>query len=237
MTKSPQPTDGDLVGSSHQYVISNKYYCANIPIWVDDLQDIDAWRKGYLSEEAAEVREEIACYIFVARVPSAQTEYDQIQTRINLIASVAATVYHDKLCLLVLTPNPVSSSFSVSLDEWQDVCLGCDFEYAFLNAAESEDMAMPPGMTYVRQTMDVIDWKAQREHAGGEEGHVSASFLVDEFEHAPSERESSRDLVDAVPIAYERLQETRESIRHLPEPERRRRAAAAVKEVMDLMDP
>ena len=226
---SPDAVDGSLVGASHKHEISNKYYSATIPVWIDDLQDLDGWLEGFMSDEATEVRDEIACYMLVVQTPCSRERYEHVLSMMKAINKVIGLGTQEATSMLILMPNPHTSSFCPTHDEWEDACMDLDFDFAFGPIEGSVDESQLPGIEHVQQSLELIDWNG-RDFDPASDDEPALSYLGGDGDEMASGR-----LVDSVPTAYDRLQETRESIKRLPDAERRKRAAAAVTEVMNLL--
>jgi len=61
---TPDPSTGSLAGVTHEWDIRTAYYTADIPIWIDEITDVEAWKAEFLKPEAKEVVDALGAWIY-----------------------------------------------------------------------------------------------------------------------------------------------------------------------------
>ncbi|OMP83194.1 hypothetical protein BK809_0004575 [Diplodia seriata] len=122
----PTPTDDDAeaeaanttttttAGLTHAWTLTTPYYTATIPIWIDEIAALDAWRADFCGPEAREVVAAVGAWVYVFRKPSpssplsldknAEDEREQVLRTMDGIRKVVesgAGLGWDGVCLAV----------------------------------------------------------------------------------------------------------------------------------------
>ncbi|KAL1646039.1 hypothetical protein SLS58_003459 [Diplodia intermedia] len=63
-------TTTTTAGLTHAWTLATPYYTATIPIWIDEIAQLDAWRADFCGPEAREVVAAVGAWVYVFRKPS-----------------------------------------------------------------------------------------------------------------------------------------------------------------------
>lgn len=182
-------------GVTHTWSLVNKYYSAEIGIWVDEVtvveeEDGDGWVQfsdSYLSEEAADVRASIG--VLVVTFDRSRTEESAVSHLLECMKCVGDVCLADTLLLAVGTST---QSGAIESEEnggsWEDVCLDEGFEYIELGATGHNTFGEATGIARAKESIQACDW---------------SDTLVD-----PSEDELLADLMAEDEALNKRLLET-----------------------------
>ncbi|MGG6496621.1 UNVERIFIED_CONTAM: hypothetical protein NY603_27240, partial [Bacteroidetes bacterium 56_B9] len=62
---APDPhVDGSTAGLTHEWNAETAYYKANVPIWIDEVSEIQSWKTEFVKAEAKEVVDEVGAWIY-----------------------------------------------------------------------------------------------------------------------------------------------------------------------------
>ena len=124
-------------GLSHQLDLRTRYYRATIPIWVDETNDPDAWKRDFLSSEASEVIKAVGAWIVLFRKTTAGW-----QTATKLMNAIRDAVHHvyggegvwDGVFLCVGLPSDENdvlkseSAVGTGYEQWDEESFDLGFE-------------------------------------------------------------------------------------------------------------
>lgn len=65
----PTQIDNSTAGLSHIYSIKTPYYTADLPIWIDEISDVNAWCDEFSKDMAREVVSALGAWIYCFRRP------------------------------------------------------------------------------------------------------------------------------------------------------------------------
>lgn len=66
---APHLISDSPAGLSHSWKVKTTYYEAEIPIWIDEIADAEAWKEEFLKPEAKEVLEVLGAVVVCFRKP------------------------------------------------------------------------------------------------------------------------------------------------------------------------
>lgn len=134
---APTPVDNCAAGLSHEWKLETKYYKATIPIWVDEVQDVETWRTEFLKDEAREVVSVVGAWIYCFRRPIEESDVDELKSALKAISDVVERgggYGWEGVRLAVAMPQSTTPYLEKSFDEWDALCGEFGFEYADFEA-------------------------------------------------------------------------------------------------------
>lgn len=129
---APEQVDDSIAGISHNLRLETSYYTVDIPIWIDDISDIQAWRNEFMKPEAREVVSVVGAWIYCFRKPVHEEEIEGIKASMEAIQNVVEKgcgASWDGICLAVAMPQSTTPHLEKSTDDWEDWCRESGFEY------------------------------------------------------------------------------------------------------------
>jgi hypothetical protein len=66
---APSPVDASLAGLSHVWNLKTDYYEVELPIWIDEVSDVSAWKSDFLRPEAKDVMAAVGAWVYCFRRP------------------------------------------------------------------------------------------------------------------------------------------------------------------------
>lgn len=66
---APALNDSSVAGLTHTWSAKTSYYTAEIPIWLDEIENLQDWKSEYLKSEAREVVDVLGAWIYTFRKP------------------------------------------------------------------------------------------------------------------------------------------------------------------------
>ncbi|KAF2723608.1 hypothetical protein K431DRAFT_301515 [Polychaeton citri CBS 116435] len=265
---SSSPSDS-VAGLTHEWNVRTAYYSALIPIWIDEIVDLHAWRAEFLKPEAKEVVEAVGGWIFCFRGPVDKGGQKKIEETLESLQSVVQDHNGgegaDNIMLCVRMPplqNAVSAQSVVASAEWEDVCFAHGFEYIDYNAKGTNEFGERVGSERLREALEAHEWDGgssveanvfdafdlgDDEDALGDFSHEEAAMTAELFGlkasllgednwepeaedvASPSNRAKQVDNLDKM---MGKLLAIKEQSSDLPEAQRKRMAAQAVRELM-----
>jgi hypothetical protein len=77
---APTSLDGSTAGLSHIWPLKTSYYKADIPIWIDEIVNVETWRDEFMKKEAKEVVSSLGGWVYCFRKPV--VEDDLVSSRL-----------------------------------------------------------------------------------------------------------------------------------------------------------
>lgn len=169
---APEPdVDGSTAGLTHEWSVKTAYYSAKVPIWVDELSDVAAWKTEFLRPEAKEVTDAVGAWIYCFERQedggiSAQAE--EAMKGIQEVVEQHAGYGPDCVMLGVAKPvgkqaSPESSS-QPSKDDQEDICMQYGFEFIDYTATGHNEFGEKVGIQRLKEALEANEWDA-----GGDE--------------------------------------------------------------------
>ena len=66
---APAPFDESLAGLSHVWNLKTDYYEVELPIWIDEVSDVSAWKSDFFRPEAKDVMAAVGAWVYCFRQP------------------------------------------------------------------------------------------------------------------------------------------------------------------------
>jgi ATPase subunit of ABC transporter with duplicated ATPase domains len=62
---SPAPhASGSCAGLTHEWDVRTAYYNAKVPLWIDEISDVQEWKEEFMKEEAGEVVQAVGAWVY-----------------------------------------------------------------------------------------------------------------------------------------------------------------------------
>ena len=75
---APSPdASGSCAGLTHEWDVKTAYYKATVPLWIDEIPNVDEWKEEFLREEAGEVVRAVGGWVYVFRLGGADAEVEK----------------------------------------------------------------------------------------------------------------------------------------------------------------
>lgn len=241
---------------THEWRIETKYYSATIPIWLDELRDVNEWKSEFLKPEAKEVIEAIGAFAFCYQQTSGVNPADTITQATDAITNVINEQlgHPGDAILLAIGVPPSKNGAAIDPDirnELDDITIDAGFEFIDYAATGTSEYGEKQGKARLREALEAHEWAQSVDQDDDD-------FLEDDFDQlAHEDAEASLELsglkmslmedrgaqispddtqpadVDDLDVMLGKLLAVREQSADLPEAQRRRLAARAVRELMD----
>ena len=226
---------------------------------MDEIADTEEWKTEFLKPEAAEVVQAVGAWICCLVV---DTKGDVESVNGNILRAVQEVVeehvgYGAEVTMLAIAGPSRDNGPSISDNEkdgWEDVCIQHGFELVDYGAQGRNEYGERQGRERVREALETNDWdQADNENDNGdfddlgleddlrdynidEVGMTAELFdlkaaLADE-EEEPMPASKQKSAVNDLDSVVSRLLAVREQSADLPEAQRKRMAAKAVRELL-----
>lgn len=184
-------TDGSLAGTTHEWNLETNYYRTNLPIWLDEISDIDAWTSDFQEPEAKEVVQAIGGWIYCVDktqlsqpASDAPDRFDKIIKSIEDVITKACGYSWEGVKLAVATTStktktPDSKLFAA--EEWDDRCMEHGFEFIDAEVHGKNQFGENTGIERLREALEANDW-AQNADDDDETDDAYGGFEDEEHE-------------------------------------------------------
>ncbi|KEQ75112.1 hypothetical protein M436DRAFT_42450 [Aureobasidium namibiae CBS 147.97] len=252
---TPDPSTGSLAGASHEWTLKTSYYTAVIPIWIDEITDVDAWKAEFLKPEAKEVVDALGAWIYCfdskkQELGDEVTIPEVVEKTMKAVSDVverACGMMWDGTRLAVdLTPSNKDKSTVVA----EELCLDLGFEYVHIEATGKNEYGEKLGLERAKEALEANEWSASSLEDDDEDGigglddeqaqmnaelwGLKASLLDPDNEG--DEDEGSALQIEGMEQMMSQLMAIKETTAGMPENERKRYAARAVDDLMKNFD-
>lgn len=140
---APKQVDNSIAGLSHTLRLETSYYTADLPIWIDDISDIQEWRTEFMKPEAREVVSVVGAWIYCFRKPVHEKAMESIRAGMQAIQEVVekACGYNwDGVSLAIAMPQSTTPHLEKSAEDWEDLCRDLGFEYVDAEAKGKNEL-------------------------------------------------------------------------------------------------
>ncbi|KAI4723148.1 hypothetical protein E4T48_00348 [Aureobasidium sp. EXF-10727] len=252
-TPTPDPSTGSLAGVTHEWTLKTPYYTTAIPIWIDELTDVEAWKAEFLKPEAKEVVTALGAWIYCfdsGKQESAEeaTISSQVETTMKAISEViekACGMMWDGTRLAIdLTPANKDKFTTIA----EETCLDLGFEYIHMDATGKNEYGEKQGLERAKEALEANEWSAspaedednigdmddEQAQMNAELWGMKASLLDPDAQD--DEDEGSALQIEGMEQMMSQLMAIKETTSSMPENERKRYAARAVDDLMKNFD-
>ncbi|KAF2162142.1 hypothetical protein M409DRAFT_27525 [Zasmidium cellare ATCC 36951] len=272
---APSPDiNGSTAGLTHEWDVQTQYYTAKVPIWVDEVPDIESWKTEFLKDEAKEVVDAVGAWIFCFETPKDGTISEDVESAMKGIQEVVerhGTFGSEVVFLAVAKPKgkPEKGGKTVQ-EEQEDKCMEYGFEYIRYGATGKNEFGEKVGFERLKEALEANEWGAAGDEDdeldlddldfdiddddemggfGREEAEMTAELFgmkaalnreddEDEFDPAAedfissSSTQQQAEQVEDLNRMMGKLMAVKEQSEGLPEAQRKRMAAKAVRDIM-----
>ena len=249
------------------------YYSAKVPIWVDEISDLQEWRSEFLKPEAKEVVEAVGAWVCCFRTSGDDESIKEAEQTVKAIQEICEEhVRYGAESVMLAVAMPSSQAVSSKgigtrvskADAWDNVCLEHGFEYVDYTAKGTNEFGEKQGLERLKEALEANEWAAtvhpdsdadledeldfnnledpftRRDEAemtaelfGVKAALAAPEDFEDEVEEAEAEAHGGQEKeVEDLDRLMGKLLAVKEQVTDLPEAQRKRMAARAVKEVM-----
>lgn len=188
----PSPVDNSTAGLSHTWSVSTRYYSASLPIWIDEIPDVSAWKADFLKPEAKEVVQAVGAWVYCFRKPVTEADAQVVEETMKAIKEVVEKHVGygwDGACLAVAMKQSVVPGLEKSGEEWEDSCREYGFEFVDGEGEGRNEFGEVVGVERVREALEANEWESLDDaedlnlEDGEEEGEVfEETFAAEEAE-------------------------------------------------------
>ena len=165
---APNPDEtGSIAGLTTEWDAKTAYYSAKIPIWIDEIPDIQSWKTEFLRPEAKEVVDAVGAWIYCFRKGYSDGTEELATDALKAIQEVAehhAEYGPDAVMLAVAIPAGKHAREAQSSprlqEEWDDRCLECGFEYIDYTATGKNEYGEKLGFERLKEALEANEWAA-----------------------------------------------------------------------------
>lgn len=166
---TPDPSTGSLAGVTHEWNIKTAYYTANIPIWIDEITDLEAWKAEFLKPEAKEVVEALGAWIYCFDSGKKESENGAEEVTISeqaeqtmkavdeVVKKACGSMWDGTKLAMDLTP----SNKGKRADTADEMCLDLGFDYVHIDAEGKNDYGEKLGLERAKEILEANEWSAQ----------------------------------------------------------------------------
>jgi len=134
-----------------------------VPIWIDEIVDIEQWKTDFLKPEAREVIEAVGAWIYCfSNSPVTASEHvgenvESVMKAIGDIIEQACGYSWDGTRLAL----DMSSQQPSQIEALEEQCMEHSFEYIHADAKGRNEFGEPVGLARVREALETNDWNDQ----------------------------------------------------------------------------
>jgi len=255
---SPAPhATGSCAGLTHEWDVRTAYYNAKVPLWIDEIVDVQEWKEEFMKEEAGEVVQAVGAWVYAFRVGGDGSIREAEKTLAALQEVVETHAGYGAESVMLVVAMPAAGKQSLDLEknkreDWDDVAMQYGFEFVEYGAQGVNEFGEKQGMDRLKEALEANGDSLGLSDADddfGDFGREEAEMTAELFgmKHSLLEQEddgeegygedadhpaSNQELqVDDLDKMMSRLLAVREQSAGLPEAQRKRMAAQAVKEL------
>ncbi|ELR06944.1 hypothetical protein VC83_05662 [Pseudogymnoascus destructans] len=241
-TPAPPPSaeTGSLAGSSHVLSLQTTYYAADVHIWIDIINPdgIKGWADAFCEEEAAEVLAAVGGYVVLLNRGKGRAGWDELERvlrEVDRVVSVSEGNEWEVVRLGVLLGATAGEDDEGWVEGWE-VVDGA--------ATGKNEFGEVVGVERVREALEANEWvggdgRLEELEELGFGGDVGGGFEIGEedvegmtrpiFGKDEGEEEESVEGMEALML---KMQAMRDLGADMPEAERKKFAAKAVRDLM-----
>jgi len=273
---APSPdASGSCAGLTHEWDVKTAYYKATVPLWIDEIPNVDEWKEEFLREEAGEVVRAVGGWVYVFRLGGADAEVEKTMKALQEVLEAHAGYGAESVLLAVGMPGNKGTGNGTALarekrEEWDDIAMQYGFEFVEFGAQGVNEFGEKQGVERVREALEANEW-ADDEAGDGEDdlglglgdgdedeefgefgfGREEAEMTAELFglkasllgdgedeeedgygEGLDDDDKEQKNQVDDLDKMMSKLMAVREQSADMPEAQRKKMAAKAVRELM-----
>ncbi|KAK6436642.1 hypothetical protein LTR95_007160 [Oleoguttula sp. CCFEE 5521] len=157
----PPNSSGSLAGVTHEWEVKTQYYHATVPIWIDEISDIDEWQREFSRPEAKEVVQAVGAWVYCFRH---ELDGDWRETAEKTMKAVQAVVeehsgFGESGVMLAVgmtnTGGFMTEDQRASLD---NACMDHGFELVDYGAKGINNFGEKQGFERLKEALETNDW-------------------------------------------------------------------------------
>jgi hypothetical protein len=265
---SPAPSaSGSCAGLTHEWDVKTTYYNATVPLWIDEIADLEEWKEEFMKEEAGEVVRAVGAWVYVFRLGQDGKAGDEVKKTMAALQAVLEThAGYGAESVLLAVGMPAGGKERARMgkerrEEWDDVAMQYGFEFVEFGTQGVNEFGEKQGVERLKEALEANEWADDGEDEdaddlglengsdeefgdfGREEAEMTAELfglkasLLGEEDDAEGFEDGSGDgdqkgQVDDLDKMMSKLMAVKEQSADLPEAQKKRMAAKAVRELM-----
>ncbi|CAK3978002.1 Hypothetical predicted protein [Lecanosticta acicola] len=241
---APSPdVDGSTAGLTHEWDVETPYYCAKIPIWIDEVADLQAWKDEFLKDEAQEVVEAVGAWIFCFQKEQDGGISNEVEQTLRSIQEVIE--HHSsgaEAAMLAVAKRGGKQSQQEEphqeREELEDKCMEYGFEYIDYAARGKNEFGEKVGFERLREALEANEWasaSAEDENAFGidDPDHDIDHDTIGSFDQEEAEMTAELFSMKAALTAQDEARSEEDFM--VPPPQQTQRQAGQVEDLDRLM--
>lgn len=252
--------NGSTAGLTHEWIVETAYYKAKVPIWIDELGEIQSWKSEFLKPEAKEVVDAVGAWVYCFPQQADGKISAVAEEAMKSIQEVVDAHSYGSEAVFLAVAKPlgkqVVSRAAGGPEDQEDLCTQYGFEYVDYGATGKNEFGERTGCERLKEALQANEWDA-----GVDDDDVDLDdldFTVDDFgDFGTEEAEMTAELfgmkaalneeedpgslapatqaiqVDDLDKLMSKLLAVKEQSASLPEEERKKKAAKVVKDIME----
>ena len=255
--------NGSTAGLTHEWTAETAYYKAKVPIWIDELGEIESWKSEFLKSEAKEVVDAVGAWVYCFPRQADGKISAEVEEAMKSIQEVVDEHSYGSEAVFLAVAKPVGKQVvdraAQDQEEQEDVCTQYGFEYIDYGASGKNEFGERTGFERLKEALEANEWDAGADDDvdlddldftaddfgdfGTEEAEMTAELfgmkaaLIEEDESAsPGEGfapATQAIQVDDLDKLMSKLLAVKEQSEGLPEDQRKKKAAKAVRDIME----
>ncbi|KAK5167658.1 uncharacterized protein LTR77_007357 [Saxophila tyrrhenica] len=169
--------NGSTAGLTHEWEVKTAYYEAKVPIWIDEITDVQEWKTEFSKPEAREVVEAVGAWVYCFKPPTNQEvsqECEEVMKAIQEVSEEHAGYGADTVMLAAAMPAANGTALTAEQDEWDDTCMQYGFEFINYGAKGKNEFGENVGLDRLREALEANEWAAT---AGSDDGELDLDAL------------------------------------------------------------
>ncbi|KAI5250670.1 hypothetical protein E4T42_04854 [Aureobasidium subglaciale] len=172
---TPDTSTGSLAGITHEWTLKTAYYTAAIPLWIDEIGDVEAWTAEFLKPEAKEVVQALGGWIYCFENGKKEdgdevTISEEVEKTMKAVSDVverACGMMWDGTRLAIdLTPTNKDKTTVVV----EEQCLDLGFEYIHIDAEGKNEYGEKLGLERAKEALEANEWSSSAPEDEDEDG-------------------------------------------------------------------
>ena len=160
--------------------LKTAYYTAAVPIWIDEISDLEQWKDEFSKPEAREVIEAVGAWIYCFSTPAQKKDGEevaidaQVEETMKAISEVidnASDMSWDGTRLAIdMAPSNQGKATVVA----EEQCLDCGFEYIHVDAEGKNEYGEKLGLERAKEVLETNEWSAGVDGEDEEEDNIGS---------------------------------------------------------------
>lgn len=172
------------------------YYRARVPVWVDEVPDVETWKSEFLKDEAKEVVEAVGAWVFCFQKEQDGSISTKVEEALKGIQEVVERHSYgaDAAMLAVAKPSgkqPLKSAEQPNQEEQEDKCMEYGFEYIDYSATGINEFGEKVGFERLKEALEANEWSAAMDDEGDALNLEDPNDIIDDDDVGSFDREEA----------------------------------------------